>query len=443
MIRPITALFVACMCVSFLAATSVSASTTRSTTLVLLEDLGLKQSHSSFFSSLQSRGHTLVYADATDPSLSLTKYGEYVYDNVIVFAPTVEDFGGSVDVDALLDFIDDGRNILIATGTKVSDSVRDLARECGVEFDDDHTAVYDHFNFDSSDFDGDHTLIVADRFANAPVILANPSPILFRGIGHTLATENTKLVLPLLSGASTAYSAAHNADLDTASMIAGSRTTLVSVMQARNNARVGVVGSLDVFSNAFLAASVRRYSSSKAPVTSGNAAFTTELTKWVFQEKGRLRISDVTHSISGELTAPEMYRVNEFMDVSLTVEEFDGKKWIPYNANYVQLEFVMLDPHWRVTLPHNGHGLYSTTVQVPDVYGIFAFRVHYWRLGYSYLDVYETGITVRPLRHNEYERFIVSAYPYYASALSMMFGLFLFSWVFLYHRDVLRLLVVV
>jgi len=42
---------------------------------------------------------------------------------------------------------------------------------------------------------------------------------------------------------------------------------------------------------------------------------------------------------------------------------------------------------------------------------------------------------VRPREHTQYERFILSAYPYYASAFSMMIGLFIFSLVFLHHRD--------
>lgn len=37
--------------------------------------------------------------------------------------------------------------------------------------------------------------------------------------------------------------------------------------------------------------------------------------------------------------------------------------------------------------------------------------------------------------HTQYERFIPSAYPYYASAFSMMFGVFVFSFVFLYYND--------
>jgi len=44
-------------------------------------------------------------------------------------------------------------------------------------------------------------------------------------------------------------------------------------------------------------------------------------------------------------------------------------------------------------------------------------------------------VSVRPLQHTEYERFIPSAYPYYVSAFSMMAGVFLFSIVFLHYKD--------
>ena len=35
----------------------------------------------------------------------------------------------------------------------------------------------------------------------------------------------------------------------------------------------------------------------------------------------------------------------------------------------------------------------------------------------------------------QYERFILSATPYYASAFSMMVGVFIFSFVFLHFKD--------
>ncbi|CAI0473547.1 unnamed protein product [Linum tenue] len=58
--------------------------------LVLLDDFSLKSSHSIFFTSLKSRGFDLDFKLADDPKLSLQRYGQYLYDGLILFAPSVE-----------------------------------------------------------------------------------------------------------------------------------------------------------------------------------------------------------------------------------------------------------------------------------------------------------------------------------------------------------------
>jgi oligosaccharyltransferase complex subunit beta len=107
---------------------------------------------------------------------------------------------------------------------------------------------------------------------------------------------------------------------------------------------------------------------------------------------------------------------------------------VPFAADDVQLEFRMLDPYIRVNLKHDPNGRYYTQFKVPDVYGVFTFKIEYTRRGYGFLSSI-TRTPVRPFRHNEYERFIDSAYPYYASSFSMLAGLFIFSWFFLYHKE--------
>lgn len=109
-------------------------------------------------------------------------------------------------------------------------------------------------------------------------------------------------------------------------------------------------------------------------------------------------------------------------------------------------------------------GKYSVQFKLPDVYGVFQFKVDYNRLGYTHLysstqvsqlaapspasacptwasawpgpaTSVVSQVSVRPLQHTQYERFIPSAYPYYASAFSMMVGLFIFSVVFLHMKE--------
>ena len=194
---------------------------------------------------------------------------------------------------------------------------------------------------------------------------------------------------------------------------------------------------MELFSDKFFTASAQKYSSG-TPATkfekSGNEQFAKQLVRWTFKERGVLRVKSISHHKAGETVAPEVYTIKDDIVYSIEVEEFKGKKWVPYNAKDMQLEFIMLDPYVRTTLVNDGNGKFTAEFKVPDVYGFFTFKVEYSRKGYSHLNTI-TRVPVRPFRHNQYERFIGAAFPYYASAFSMLAGLFIFSFVFLYHKD--------
>lgn len=112
---------------------------------------------------------------------------------------------------------------------------------------------------------------------------------------------------------------------------------------------------------------------------------------------------------------------------------WSGTSWEPYVAEDVQVQFYMMSPYVLKTLSTNQKGLYYTAFKVPDVYGVFQFKVEYQRLGYTSLSL-SKQIPVRPFRHNEYERFITAAFPYYGSSFTMMAGFFIFSIVYLYNK---------
>jgi len=325
---------------------------------------------------------------------------------------------------------------LIAANSNLADPVREIASECSIEFDDSETFVIDHFNYDSSD-SGSHTLLAVDNFVkDAPVVLgkdAISAPVLFRGVGQDIE-EDSQLLFAVLSGSETSYSANPAESVDELH-VAGKKTVLFSVLQARNNARVGFSGSLDVFSDNFVKAPAQKVNGKKFD-KSGNEQFINQVVTWIFQERGVLQVGNVNHHRVGEKEAPATYTIKENVTYSIEIQEYDGvtSKFVPFKANDVQLEYRMLDPYVRVTLKHDNNGKFSTTFTLPDVYGIFTFKVDYVRKGYSFLQTIDR-VPVRPFRHNEYERFIPSAFPYYAGATSMLVGLFLFSWVFLYHRE--------
>ena len=268
--------------------------------LVLLDSLSIKESHSIFFNSLSQRGFTLTYKVADDPAIVLKKYGAYLYDHLILFAPSVEEFGGTLAVDGITEFIDDGGNLLIAGSDLTGDVLREIASECGFEADEEGNTVIDHLNFDAVKDEGKHTTVVApaENVIKADSIVGKVSaPLLYRGTGLIADRENP-LVLEILSASSSAYS--HNPDepISEYPHATGKNTLLIAGLQARNNARVVFSGSLDFFSDDFMTSGVERVNSPKV-AKSGNQDLATALSNWCFKKSGVLRVSNVNHHLVG------------------------------------------------------------------------------------------------------------------------------------------------
>ncbi|CAN1344166.1 Dolichyl-diphosphooligosaccharide--protein glycosyltransferase 48 kDa subunit [Linum perenne] len=367
--------------------------------LVLLDDFSLKSSHSIYFTSLKSRGFDLEFKLADDPKLALQRYGQYLYDGLILFAPSVERFGGAMDVAAVLDFVDSGHDLIIAVDSSASDLIKNIATECGVDFDEEPSAmVIDHQSYAVSKIDGDHTLIAADEFIKSDVILGKTkieAPVLFKGIAHSLNAANT-LALKVLSASSSAYSANPNSKLSSPPSLSGSTISLVSVVQARNNARIMITGSLDMLSNQFMKSSVQKAGSPTKYDKSGNEQFVTELSKWLFHERGHLKAGNIRHLKVGETSEPAMYRIKDDLEFYVDIYEWSGNSWEPYVANDVQVQFYMMSPYVLKNLSTDKKGLYHTSFKVPDVYGVFQFKVEYQKLGYTSLSLAKQ-VSLNPL----------------------------------------------
>lgn len=430
-------------------------------TLVITQDVSIQQSHSMFFTALEGMGHQLDFHLATERRVLLQRYGEWMYDNVVLFAPSSEQLGGPT-VDDYVDFLDGGGNILAAASGSVSQALTDLAGECGVEYDEPGSAVIDHFSYDVSDPASEHTLVVTSNVIDSPRVAGSVTKgdrILFQGIGQAVDSENI-LTVPVLRAEPTAYSAFPDEGIKDYPQSAGTDTLLVTSVQARNNARATFAGSLFMFSNAAFTATARvPADGAKEGISTGNAALCAAVAQWTFQGAGVLRVVRVAHARADGTSAdhqlqnqegenlprsmfpyPEIapqslvYRIKDELVYTITVQEYTGERWEPFEADDMQLEFVMLDPYVRQTLVAGpGKGDFTAKFTAPDVYGIYKFRVLYRRLGLSTVDS-STQVSVRPFRHNEYERFIECAFPYYASAFSMMAGVFVFSLVFLYSK---------
>ncbi|XP_034118948.1 dolichyl-diphosphooligosaccharide--protein glycosyltransferase 48 kDa subunit [Drosophila sulfurigaster albostrigata] len=410
-------------------------------TLVLLDNLAIRETHSIFFKSLQDRGFKLTYKLADDSGLLLSRYGEYLYKNVIIFAPSVEEFGGDISVERLAQFVDDGGNVLVAGSEKSGDALREFASECGFELDEENAAVIDHLHYDVSDA-GDHTTILtsAQNLIDAASVVgqnnrkSDAAPLLYRGTG-LIADKENPLVLKLLTAESSAYSYKPDSSISDYPHAVGRNTLLIAALQARNNARVVFSGSLQFFADDAFTQAVQYAQSGVFHKQAGNQAVAEAISQWVFGESGRLRVASVQHNKEGEKNPPEQaYTITDPVVYTIAIEELVSGKWQPFRANDIQLEFVRIDPFVRTFLKQTKGGSYEGKFKIPDVYGVYQFKVDYDRVGYTHL-YSTTQVSVRPLEHTQYERFIPSAFPYYTSAFSMMIGLFVFSFVFLHFKD--------
>jgi len=358
-----------------------------------------------------------------------------LFENLVLFSPSVEEFGGSLSVEAIVQFVDGGGNMILAGSSEATDLIRELGTEVGVEMDEEGSAVIDHLHHDLKLDEGQHTVISApvEGLLSAPLVVgsAPPSaPLLYRGTGLTTDPENS-LILALLTAPSTAYTHDPVKRITEYPHATGSSVVLLAGLQARNNARVLVCGSLEFFSDAFLSSAVHTPQGAYHEV-SGNGAVVAAVSKWALKQAGVIRVTDVSHNKVGETDVPHEYTIKEELEFHISVEELVDGVWKPFQADDLQLEFVRIDPFVRTTLTPSADGKFSTRFIVPDVYGVYQFKVEYNRIGYTRLTS-ATQIPVRPFLHTQYERFIACAYPYYASAFSMMVGLFLFSFVFLHH----------
>jgi len=390
--------------------------------LVLYENPQVRISHSKALAALEEHGFDLTFKSADDPSLELIKYGVNIYKSLVVLAPSVDEFGGKITTHGLVEFMDNGGNIFIAADTNVGDVLRDVAAEIGIEIDETGTKVIDHGSYDENMDDGSHTtvLIEKDQITPAEIITGPVSgTILFEGVGMQLDTAN-ELVFPIVFGSASSYSWYPDEAITEYPMALGNDLVLVAGLQARNNARVVVSGSLKMLSDEFCA-------------SAGQTEFAQNLLLWATKARGVIQERKVSHSLQGESESPEYYTIKENVHYEMEIEELVNGKWVPFAGEDVQLDFHRLDPFIRTRMVNKG-GTQVAEFTLPDVYGVFQFKVNYNRLGYTTIS-HSVQVSVRPLRHNQYERFITTAYPYYFSSFSMMAGVFLLSFAVLYHTD--------
>ncbi|GJE88006.1 oligosaccharyltransferase 48 kDa subunit beta domain-containing protein [Phanerochaete sordida] len=414
--------------------TACARSSTGDSVLVVLDPSLDKDAYSTFWAGLTDKGYNLTFRTAKEAQPEIIQDEVAQFSHVVVFAPESKNLAQDLTPQALVSLLDKGTNLLLALSPSKQTTINTLASEFSLVLPPPGTPLISHFPAR----DAPATVVPVSPPAAHPVLSSGLPPVWFSGV--PFAYTPNPLLIPILSAPAESFAADTSSDSGADAVFesadrageglwAGSSLSLVAGFQATTGARVTFVGGVETFSDEFAQKELPQGKSS------GNKQFAEDVAGWTFQETNALRIDKVEHHRVNETEPREMYTTNDNVVFTLHVSKFNPIKdtWEPYSGiKDMQLEFTMLDPHIRTSLPPipGKAGEYSVAFRVPDRHGVFKFVVNHKRKGWTHLES-TTVVPVVPPRHDEYPRFLSAAWPYYIGAMSTSaaFVLFVALWL--------------
>lgn len=275
-----------------------------------------------------------------------------------------------------------------------------------------------------------------------------PAPGIGAGVASAGTTPRAFPIVAAVAG-SAAFSTAKPAS-DDSPPAAGKSLALAVGVQTLSGGRAVISGSADAFADDVV---------DSQSDNNNNAEFASAVSAWAFKDRGALLVaSPLRHALVKPLDAAHNggspdpwhrwgdapYRIGDEIRVELDVLEADGRGgWVPFSTtdegdddgsgDRIQVEYRMLDPYVRSAMKpvESNNGTFAAVIKAPDVYGVFKFAVHFVRPGLTPLHV-ESVAPLRPFRHDEFDRFLAAAAPYYATIASVSVAFFAVVAVALY-----------
>ncbi|KAH3670594.1 hypothetical protein OGAPHI_001109 [Ogataea philodendri] len=392
-------------------ALAVSSALADSRTLVLYDSRlpEFTTQYSKLFQTLESKNFDLELGlvGPDSPSPDLFTNGFRRYQNILVLPTTSRDL---VPTETLLQFVQDGGDVFVISDNKgIQTDVALFLNELGIFPSPKEYKYKDYHNGETLD----------DPEVQNTVVLPSAKSISYTD-GSVALLSNSELLVPVVRAPRTSYTV--NVDegrLSTDSTWhSGSQGFLFVGFQGLNNARVFWTGSSASFHDA-----------------SFNEEVVDALVNWTFQISGLIKATSTKHyNENGDAG----YKIKDTTTYEIGLSHWNGDQWVPFkNRTDVQLEYVMLDPYYRLNLvptrEENSSQIYSTTFQIPDRHGMFTYKVLYQRDGYSFVDE-STTVPVRHLANDEYPRSweITNSWVYLSSALAVVIGWFAFVVLFVF-----------
>lgn len=322
-------------------------SSTGNRLLVVIDELGDKNKYSKFWGDLEcelwshaqlknivrkliynlARGYSISFDTPKSTTLSLFKHGLIAYEHLLILPSKSKGLGPNLTPNLLVDYANGNGNIMLALSGEgaTPSSISSLLLEFDISLPAErNSVVVDHFNYDKSSAGEKHdVLLVAapksvrsdtEEYFAVGGTLAVP-----RAVGQTLGNANP-LIAPILRAPATAYSYNPKEEAEGLEDIfaAGSQLSLVTAFQARNSARLTVLGSVEMLEDKWFGAKVQ--DNTGKDVATSNKAFAEKLSQWTFQEIGVLKVGRIQHHLNeGAVTTGKNLSVSELPETNPTI----------------------------------------------------------------------------------------------------------------------------
>lgn len=264
------------------------------------------------------------------------KLGELSYEHLFILPSKAKGLGPKLTPNLLIDFIKKDGNILMALSGdgSIPSSLASTLLEFDITVPSERNAVIvDHFNYDEKTAADKHDVlrILSPKQSKAGIqnyfdvggVLAVP-----RAVGQVLENSNP-LLTPILRASDSAYSYDAKDENEALEDVfaSGSQLSIITAFQARNSARLTVLGAGEMIQNKWLDVKIKGQDGKE--VTCSNKAFGDKLAQWTFQEIGVVKVGRIEHHLNeqpvkhvdGSISTPneinpEIYRIkNDIVSV--------------------------------------------------------------------------------------------------------------------------------
>lgn len=201
---------------------------------------------------------------------------------------------------AILDAQSTYLNTLYVLSPDMDDLYRSTLREYDVEPSPVGSELLDAFSHVGGGSLSDVVLAPETVVAPKPVMPAAPGPIVFPH-GSTVQLGSNPYLLPLVDAPATSYLGKKESGKQIASSGPHSPGAAVAAMQNRENVRIGFAGSKEMLSNEW-------WGKKLDGKETGNRQAVEDLTKWLFQETGVLKVVETRHHRKDGEVPEEEYR---------------------------------------------------------------------------------------------------------------------------------------